>query len=169
MIGRRKSGKSCLSTSKKRTSHKQKHPVYEQLERRNLLTTFVVTTTDDIVAEDGLVSLREAVTAANTNATFSDVAAGSEDGDRIVFSPDIREQSIQLDEELQILDDLLIRGFEDADGNDTLLTADSNRLLNIDTNERVYIRDVNLSGGSSDAGGNVQVASDGNVISRVPR
>ena len=67
MIGYTQPEKSHLSTSKEKTSRRTNNSCsYQQLERRNLLTTFVVNTADDIVADDGLVSLREAITAANS-------------------------------------------------------------------------------------------------------
>ena len=48
----------------------------EPLEERAMLTFYLVTTTQDVVARDGEVSLREAVTAANANRSFFDAAAG---------------------------------------------------------------------------------------------
>ena len=50
---------------------------YQGLEHRRLLAVFTVDTiSDDLSSQpDGLVSLREAITAANTNAAFGDAAA----------------------------------------------------------------------------------------------
>lgn len=165
MIGRTKSAKSRLSTSNKRPSNRNANDSkYLQLERRDLLTTFVVDTTDDIVADDGLVSLREAITAANTNRPFSDVAAGDADGDRIVFATDVRDQNFALNAELEILDDLVIRGYETPEGSDTQLTASQDRLFTINTNERVYLRDISLNSGVADQGGLIKVNEGGNAI-----
>ena len=58
----------------------------EDLETRALLTTFVVDTAFDVVSEtDGTLSLREAITAAETNEAFSDAPAGDFEGDIITF------------------------------------------------------------------------------------
>ena len=52
-------------------------------------TTFVVTTAADGIGADGQVSLREAVTAANTNAPSGDAPAGSVGFDAIRFAPSL--------------------------------------------------------------------------------
>jgi hypothetical protein len=49
----------------------------EALEGRTLLTAYVVTTLSDSTAVDGLISLREAINASNTNAVNGDAPAGS--------------------------------------------------------------------------------------------
>ena len=64
--------------------------IVEALEDRTLLTAYVVNTTSDDAADasgvaDGLLSLREAITAANTNAAFGDAPAGSLENDSIQF------------------------------------------------------------------------------------
>ena len=48
-------------------------------------TTYVVDSLADTVAADGALTLREALTAANTNAASGDAAAGEADGDVITF------------------------------------------------------------------------------------
>ena len=83
----------------------------KRLERRNLLATFVVNSAvdDGTGAVDGLISLREAIIAANTNEAFGDAQAGDADGDRIVFSTEIAGLSqTLLNGELEITDDLVI-------------------------------------------------------------
>ncbi len=52
--------------------------------RTQAATTITVTTTDDVIADDGQCSLREAVVAANTNSAFHDCPAGS-GSDTIAF------------------------------------------------------------------------------------
>ena len=52
------------------------------------LSTITVTTTSDVIASDGLCSLREAVIAANTDAAFSDCPGGSGE-DVIEFDPSL--------------------------------------------------------------------------------
>lgn len=61
-------------------------PAIETLERRALLATIVVTGTGDAVAADGVVTLREALTAASTNAASGDANAGDPGLDRIEFN-----------------------------------------------------------------------------------
>ena len=106
---------------------------YQSLEPRNLLATFTVNTTSDVVdLNDGLVSLREAVTAANTNATFGDAAAGDATGDTIQFAPQIANQAIVLvDGEIEITDDLRIIG----NGNINIDAQGQSRIFSIDTNQ----------------------------------
>ncbi len=70
---------------------------YQSLEKRNLLTAFTVTTIEDSLAADGLVSLREAIRAANTNSAFVDAPAGDVNGDTIAFAPGLLNQTISLD------------------------------------------------------------------------
>lgn len=63
-------GKSCVRRRVKPTL------LAERLECRALLAAYVVNTTSDLVASDGVISLREAIQAANLNAAVtSDVAA----------------------------------------------------------------------------------------------
>src|SRR5262245_65712860 len=53
-----------------------RRPDVEALEERSLLATITVTGTGDTIADDGVVTLREAITAANTNAPSGDAPAG---------------------------------------------------------------------------------------------
>ena len=92
---------------------KNKRLDFNQLERRDLLATFVVNTAVDDAsgASDGLVSLREAIIASNTNQAFGDAAAGSATGDRIVFASSLNGLSQSLvNGEYEITDDLVITG-----------------------------------------------------------
>ena len=64
----------------------------QQLEDRTLLTNYVVNAATDDAADlagvaDGVISLREAIIAANTNAAHGDAPAGSAAGDTITFDP----------------------------------------------------------------------------------
>ena len=58
----------------------------EPLEVRAVPAVITVTSTDDSIAMDGLVTLREALTAANTNAASGDAAAGDAGLDTIRFN-----------------------------------------------------------------------------------
>ena len=67
----------------------------ERLEPRTLLTFIVVTTPDDVVGDDGFVSLREALTAANTNAAFHEAPAGEAAAiDRVRIDPNLRVNGV---------------------------------------------------------------------------
>ncbi len=62
----------------------------EPLEDRRLLTVYTVDSLLDTVADDGLVTLREAIQAANTNTAVYDAAAGSSaETDVIQFDPSL--------------------------------------------------------------------------------
>ena len=131
---------------------------YSKLEVRNLLANFVVDSLADDASgiADGEVTLREAVIAAETNQVFGDAIAGDIDGDQIRFDETLIGQTITLTEgEFSISDDLSIFGGDrgvsiDADG--------ASRIFNIDSSERILIRDVTLTGGiQSGAGGTVLI------------
>ena len=73
-------------------------PYLERMEARALLATIVVTGTGDTIANDGVVTLREAITAANTNAASGDAPAGAPGLDRIEFNiPGTGVHTITLD------------------------------------------------------------------------
>ena len=65
--------------------------VVEPLEPRRLLTFYRVTTADDVVADDGAISLREALEASNGNVAVGDAPAGQADAiDVIRIDPALR-------------------------------------------------------------------------------
>ena len=71
----------------------------------------MVTSLGDGIADDCLVTLREAIVAANTNAASGDAAAGEVDEDIIRFDSSLAGGTINLNEgQLTILDDLSIQG-----------------------------------------------------------
>jgi Ca2+-binding RTX toxin-like protein len=100
----------------------------ERLEDRSLLAVIVVTGTGDTIATDGVVTLREALTAANTNAPVGDVIFGGEAGpaivDRILFNiPGGGLHTITLGSNLpSISDTVIIDGYSQGGG--TPITAD---------------------------------------------
>jgi CSLREA domain-containing protein len=76
----------------------------ESLERRMLFASIVVNSTaDDAVAGDGLVTLREAITAANDDST-TDAGQTGEGADEITFNLGAGPHSINLNTELPALD-----------------------------------------------------------------
>lgn len=131
----------------------------EPLEPRLLLsgTHYVVDTSLDVFANDGLVSLREAISAANTNsAVTTDVLAGSDtETDIITFSPSLAGKTITLTvSDLYIYDDLDIKGL----GQD-FLTIDANSIDRVfyiyGSTTVVDISAVTITGGftANDGGG----------------
>ncbi|WZO96430.1 hypothetical protein EP7_003423 [Isosphaeraceae bacterium EP7] len=85
----------------------------ESLEARRLLATITVTGTGDTIAADGIVTLREAITAANTDDVSGDAAAGSPGLDTIAFNiAGVDVRTIVLAADLPaITDELAIDGY----------------------------------------------------------
>ena len=78
------------STAQNRVSPFHRRPRFEPLEDRRLLSIYSVNSLADLVADDGLVTLREALQAANTNAIVYDAPAGSSaEADVITFAPEL--------------------------------------------------------------------------------
>ena len=149
-LGNRRQKKAAIQS---RRGLKNKRLDFNQLERRDLLATFVVNTAVDDVsgASDGLVSLREAIIASNTNQAFGDAAAGSATGDRIVFASSLNGLSQSLvNGEYEITDDLVITG---RTFDITLDGANSSRIFNINTSETVRLTNLSLVNGEADRGG----------------
>src|SRR5262249_8073472 len=61
-------------------------PALDTLETREVPAIITVTSTGDDIAMDGSITLREALTAANTNAPSGDAAAGDAGLDTILFN-----------------------------------------------------------------------------------
>jgi hypothetical protein len=76
---------SRLDSRPRRRARTSSRPHVQAMEGRQLLATIVVTGTCDAIADDGIVTLREAITAANTNAATGDAAAGEPGLDTIAF------------------------------------------------------------------------------------
>ena len=163
------------NTSKTRQRLSNASLSYGRCEPRLALATIVVTTPLDVVdAGDGLISLREAVTAANTNAVFSDAAAGDETGDRIIFSnlfSDPAAEIVLTQGELEITDDVVIRGFDNGDFEAPLISgAGQSRIFNVDTTETVRLHEVSLTDGNANSftnqgnGGLINVQPDSDLV-----
>src|SRR4051812_31559061 len=69
-------GSTSIRARKLQKNEVLQRAVIEALDPRRLLTTIVVTGIGDTIANDGVVTLREAITAANTNAPSGDAPAG---------------------------------------------------------------------------------------------
>ena len=94
-------------------------------------TAYVVDTPLDVVAADGLCSLREAVQAANTDAAVGDCAAGAADGDTITFAPTVAAPILLTLGELTVTDDLVIDGSL-ATGRVTIDADGTSRIFDVD-------------------------------------
>ncbi len=124
-----------------------------------MLTGFLVDTfIDDPSATasdtDGYVSLREAVTAANTNAPFGDAAAGQGGDvvDTITFDTSLTDQTIALGgAELTVSNHLKLTGLGAAKL--TISGNNASRVFWIDADVTVEISAVMITGGAGDAGG----------------
>ena len=141
--------------TKRRSTRSSRHS-YSSLEPRRMLATFIVNTISDTIQDDGLLSLREAVIAANTNQEFSDAQAGDITGDRIWFDPAIARQRIRLGDELTITDDLLIQGGT----NEIRLERFGGRLFSNVSNERVGFSQLRFARGFSERGGAIFIGGN---------
>jgi len=139
------------------TPPRMPRPDFEQLEGRLLLSTvYVVDSLADIAFDDGLLTLREALTAANTDKAVNDAPAG--DGADIIQFADALFTAGPASIELRglglvISDDLAITG-PGADlltitrpQRDVLYSGDyDNRMLAVESDTTFILSDVTLSG-----------------------
>jgi len=98
--------------------------------------TITVTGTGDSIAVDGAVTLREAITAANTNAPSGDAPAGDPGLDTITFNiPGNGVRTINLTAELPaIIDPITIDGYTQPGASANTMTVGSNAVLLIELN-----------------------------------
>ena len=152
--------------TKRRSTKRTTEQAYERLEPKLPLTTFVVDTILDSSdgLDDGLVSLREAITAANTNDAFGNAPAGDADGDRILFADELTNLTITLNlGELSLTDDVLIQA---GDLNVTIDAANNSRHFNVTTSERVGLGGLTLINGVADRGGSISLTGGGRNADR---
>jgi len=147
----------CPCRNSQPTSPRTPLPAFEQLEGRLLLsTTYVVDSLADIAFDDGLLTLREALTAANTDKAVNDAPAG--DGADIIQFADALFTAGPASIELRglglvVSDDLAITG-PGADlltitrpQRGVLYSGDyDNRMLAVESDTTVVLSDVTLSG-----------------------
>jgi uncharacterized repeat protein (TIGR01451 family) len=121
-----------------RGQRRLRRPDVEALEERGLLATITVTGTGDTIANDGAVTLREAITAANTNADPSgDTTPGDSGLDTIAFNiPGTGVRTIHLTSALPtITEPVVIDGYTQPgsapntlpDGDDAVLLIELSR------------------------------------------
>jgi len=119
-----------------------------------MLSVYAVNSLADLVAPDGLITLREALEAANTNAAVYDAPAGSatEADMIIIFAQDPPDSRITLEgSQLEILDDVEIYGpgpeglTIDADGR--------SRVFYVGENVEAALWGLTITGGVGSGGG----------------
>ena len=120
------------------------------------ITTYTVDSLADVVALDGVVTLREAIEAANTNVAVNEAPAGSDtEVDVIQFNPYLTGGTIILSgTEFSITDDLDIRGLG-AD-NLTIDAADSSRIFDVGNAVTASISGLHITGGNDSQGGAIR-------------
>ncbi len=135
-------------------------------------TDYVVTSAGDTIAMDGVVTLREALSAANTNLAVGDAAPGSVDGDSIVFSAAVfaSDASISLSgTALPISDDVTVDG-EVGDARISISANDLSRVFEIETTTAagdlfaVNLTNLILSDGLSLTSGGAVMALPGSDV-----
>ncbi|MCC7146227.1 MAG: right-handed parallel beta-helix repeat-containing protein [Phycisphaeraceae bacterium] len=117
-------------------------PGLEPLEPRLLLsgTAYVIDSLLDVVANDGHLTLREAILAANTNASVNEAAAGSgSETDSITFAPSLFAGGHA---------DLILSGTELSIIGDLSITGPGQELLSIDADQKSRV--FNISGSGTD-------------------
>src|SRR5262245_51381426 len=120
-----------------RGQRRLRRPSIEALEERSLLATITVTGTGDTIAKDGVVTLREAITAANTNADPSgDTTPGDPGPDTIAFHiPGAGVRTIDLTSTLpDITEPVVIDGYTQPGSSANTLSDGDNAVLLIELN-----------------------------------
>jgi len=111
--------------------------------------TYVVDSLGDTVAADGVLTLREAILAANTNTAVNEAPGGCEGlTDIITFASSLTGQTITLDaEQLDITEDLEIRGLGADDL--TIDARDLSRVFFVDEAVSVLFDGITITGGNA--------------------
>lgn len=154
------------TSSRKRKSRKPGFEgSFQVLEDRRLLAVFTVDTLlDDATGgTDGLVSLREAIIAAETNSAFGDATAGDAGGDSIVFDASLDGLTIDISAngQFDLTDDLMIGDLG------SFVTIDANgasRIFNINSAETMTFRNFGITDGSTNGiGGGIFFTGGGTL------
>ena len=160
----RKSNRSAKPRSVQRNCESQFQGCFQQLEDRRLLTVYVVDTLIDDMSgvEDDLISLREAMIAAEKNLGFGDAPAGEVDGDLILFDDSLSGQTIVLTNgEFKISDGLHV-------GGDTMVVIDADsdsRIFNIDGSKKYLFTNLELTRGRTlSQGGAISMDGGGRLL-----
>lgn len=103
----------------------------EALEGRRVLAVYIVNDPIDQIAEDGLVSLREAILAANQNSQNADTINGGQEGDIIRFNLGAGNETITLTSSLPAIEDDLVIDGDNTDGSGVDITISGNNAFGI--------------------------------------
>ena len=160
-----KSNRTIRNSKPKTRASARPRLALDYLEDRVTPATLVVTTLSDVVANDGQLSLREALQAANSNISVDGSVAGQADGDIITFNiagNNGAGGTINLTSELTISDDVTIVGTDlsgSANGQITLNAAANSRILTVNadgsagSSDAVTLRNLKFQGGNSAGNG----------------
>ncbi|MBN1591182.1 MAG: hypothetical protein JW888_16840 [Pirellulales bacterium] len=142
-----------------RSSSQRKDPFHhrlrvEPLEDRRMLTVFTVNSLADVVDVDQMITLREALEAANTNAPVGDITVGGSDTetDTINFDSSLSGNTINLTlGQLDLFDEVDIQGL----GREllTINAGGASRVFAVSTNVQATISGLTITGGSTNYGG----------------
>ncbi|MCO8125564.1 hypothetical protein NHH03_27745, partial [Stieleria sp. TO1_6] len=149
-------------SSQRRGSKQRRLLLCEQLEVRRVLTSYLVDTVADVVAEDGMVSLREALMAANSNLAVNEAQAGQSAEqaiDTIAFAGELGDARIELSlGELSISESVNLRAGRASSV--VIDAAAGSRVLNVAAGSGTVILDsLTLSGGLDEIGGGIWVGA----------
>lgn len=135
----------------------------ESLEVRALLSTITVTSLEDSVMDDGELTLREALIAANEDRSVDGSVAGSGD-DTIKFASELADGTISLiNGEFGVTDAVTI------DGPASRVTIDAqgnSRIFNVGDVDRFRVQDMELLNGNADRGGAIYAEATNLVLRR---
>ena len=145
-----------MRNAKSRVRAHRLHVMFaEALEARQLLTTYTVTSVADVInANDGVITLREAITASNTNAASGNAPAGSGGTatDFIRFNiPGTGVQTINLTSALNITGKVDIDGYSQPGASRNTLETGGNAQLRILVRPTTTADTITLAPGSNNS------------------
>jgi hypothetical protein len=122
-------------------------------------TLYVVESTADTIAIDGVLTLREAVEAANTNTAVGDAPAGDPvEMDIIQFDASLASRTITLGSTLAITDNVLIEGTGEGEFRLTIDADATGSVFDVAPVITVHLSGLRLTGGNASAGGGINNA-----------
>ncbi|HBO44340.1 MAG TPA: hypothetical protein DD670_10495, partial [Planctomycetaceae bacterium] len=120
----------------------------EPLEPRRMLTTYLIDSLADVAnPDDDMLTLREALQAANYNVAYNEAPAGSAtELDEIVFAPSLAGGTLAMTSgQFDVYGSTLIRGPEG--GSVTIDAAGARRVFSVGTNVEAVISGLIITGG----------------------
>jgi len=126
--------------------------------------TIVVTTLSDVVnGLDGLCSLREAITAANNNASFSGCLGSGFGADVIVFSNSLTNGTITLNSTLPAITDPAGLTIDGTGRNITISGNNAVRILQVNSGASLTLRALTLRNGEQSSGDGGAILNSGTL------